>query len=204
MKALGVWIIALWAFSASANANVTFNYVGNNFVLGPGGVEPINPAFGLRIVATAIFDDSLSPTFTGTLITGSSPIKELVTFTMSSGPITLSWGAAGVHEAFPLQFDFVDGVIDSWNLGLQSDDLFTFLHTVYLGCPCGISGQFASNHLDPVENGNSGGDPSVWVKASPIPLPPSGSLLGVALVTIASRRAARRRIGKLRAAFRDI
>ena len=179
-QAFGVLLAAFLA-AGEADAAVTFNYVGKDFTSGPSGAPPIDPALGLRITASVVFDDTITPDFDGQVRDNSGVPAQVLSYEISSGPITFAYGTPGSHEAFGLEFEFFNGEIVSWLLFIQSDDLLSVLQTFASGG--GTLVDYATNrHLNAFDSdGNYARLSGIWTRASTVPVPSTIWLLGPAL-----------------------
>ena len=184
MKPLTTLGLAAALLTGNAFASVTYEYVGNDFTVGPDATGPINPAFGTRITALVEFTDEVTPDFTGFVNSGSAENNFLLSYEISSGPITFVSGDVNSGPITNIQFIFDNGEIISWIMGIISADNHTYLLTLNDG----ILEDFASNNLNSNVNGNFSFDPGTWTRVAPVPVPAAVWLLGSACGLLSLRR----------------
>jgi hypothetical protein len=184
MKSGKLLLMMLLALIGQTCAAATYRYLGNDFTLGPNASPSPEPAFGQRLTAVAEFDSSITPDFTGTLSAEPGNSTHLVSYSLSVGVFALSSNSLEVAEAFLPRFNFINGVIESWELGLRSNDFFRLLHTFNTGCCNGQAVDFSSSSLITNTNGNYSFAPGAWTRVESVPVMPSGMLLATAIAAV--------------------
>ena len=86
----------------------------------------IDPAHGLRITASVVFEDTVTPDFIGNY---NGSVHNIVSYDISSGPITFASGNADNGPFTPLDFTFSNGEITQWLVGIEQADNSKVLDT---------------------------------------------------------------------------
>jgi hypothetical protein len=117
-------VAALAAFGSlfgatAARADVTFVYTGTSFAMGAVGgfVAPLQDTsvYGASLDGAITFDGTVTSNFTGTVTA-----SEVLSWSLSSGPISLSSSTNGdVLDA--ANFTFANGVITDWAFQAEDD-----------------------------------------------------------------------------------
>lgn len=160
-------------FSSHSMAAVTFSYLGDDFTAGPGASGPIDPIHGLLITGTVEFDDAVGAHFTGVINSNNAATAPLLlTYNITSGPVTFFRGDGISHQITGINFEFADGQIVHWLMGIIADDNRSYLLTQNDR----FIGDFASANLTSNVNGNFSFTPGVWTRVAPAPVPLPASL----------------------------
>lgn len=196
-------------FSSSAQAALTYNYVGGLFPIPTGYMYlPANP---INIVGTVTFKNISDPNFSGE-ISGGGDGPAIDPATGQWLPIVnndlsdLEYTITGIHQPYSMwerdsfsqgsslrsyDFVFVDGKITQWMVGMATGK-YTGLGSRSPSTGRGYYDGFTTNlWIEDLTTGEfsysalageSTTSPGAWTQVSPVPLPASGLMLGASLL----------------------
>jgi hypothetical protein len=206
MKSTGAWFagvaaaLALGAGSV-AQAAATYDYTGNAFSSARSQDVINDPSLGTQISGQFTLD--VSSTFTGSVTAA-----DLLNWSMTSGAYTLDAAKNAIDD---FNISFVNGVVESWDIGASVNPLSTSCCTVQLltenddfhsipeldavGEAYSLGGGLVATSND---FNSTFGNPGTWTVASAVPEPATWAMMLVGLfgLGVALRFAGRAKAGR--------